>query len=251
LLLQRYLRYFWRETKQFKNRSHGSYLYMVFTDRREAGKKLAGRLQHYANQEDVLVLALPRGGVPVAFEVAQKLQVPLDIFIVRKLGLPGQEELAIGAIASGGTLVLNESLVNQLRLSRATIDSITEREEEELARREELYRRGRRAHSLAGKKIILVDDGLATGASMKAAALAIKDYSPAKVIVAVPVAAAETCVEFQKLVDEVICFTTPDPFWAVGNWYANFTQTTDKEVENLLNEAAKLEEKEANKRDKQ
>jgi len=214
---------------------------MVFTDRHDAGKKLAGKLQHYANQKDVLVLALPRGGVPVAFEVAQKLHLPLDIFIVRKLGLPGQEELAIGAIASGGTLVLNEELVRQLRLSRATIDSITVREEEELARREELYRRGRSPHKLNGKRIILVDDGLATGASMKAAALAIKDYSPAKIIVAVPVAAAETCSEFQSLVDEVVCFTTPDPFWAVGNWYANFNQTSDNEVETLLDKAARDE----------
>jgi predicted phosphoribosyltransferase len=212
---------------------------MMFKDRQDAGKRLADKLQAYANQQDVLVLALPRGGVPVAFEVAQKLRVPLDVFIVRKLGLPGFEELAIGAIASEGIIVPNTPLIQQLQISKSVFNDVVQREAKELARRETLYRRGRPPYKAEGKKIILIDDGLATGSSMKAAVLAIKKARPARIIVAVPIGPEETCEEFREEVDECICLVTPKPFIAVGSWYENFSQTTDEEVQSLLDVSAK------------
>jgi putative phosphoribosyl transferase len=187
----------------------------------------------------VLVLALPRGGVPVAFEVARALDGELDVFLVRKLGLPGQEELAIGAIASGGVQVLNESLLAELQLSPTLIEQIAQREECELKRREELYRDGRAPLPLHGRTVILVDDGLATGASMKAAAQAVRLQHPRRVIVAVPVAAKDTCNDFDASVDEIVCAHTPKPFLSVGMWYEDFSQTTDEEVMQLLHEAAR------------
>jgi putative phosphoribosyl transferase len=209
----------------------------IFRDRADAGKLLAERIAESAQSPGSLVLALPRGGVPVAFEVARKLRAELDIFLVRKLGLPGREELAIGAIASGGVRVLNEALVQELQLSRTLIDRITAREEVELQRREELYREGRTAVPVGGRTVILVDDGLATGASMKAAAQALRLQVPMRIVVAVPVAARDTCNELRGSVDEIICAYTPSPFTSVGGWYVNFAQTSDEEVRRLLKEA--------------
>jgi putative phosphoribosyl transferase len=209
----------------------------IFRDRADAGKILAERIAESAQSPGSLVLALPRGGVPVAFEVARKLRAELDIFLVRKLGLPGREELAIGAIASGGVRVLNEALVQELQLSRTLIDRITAREEVELQRREELYREGRTAVPVGGRTVILVDDGLATGASMKAAAQALRLQAPMRIVVAVPVAARDTCNELRGSVDEIICAYTPSPFTSVGGWYVNFAQTSDEEVRRLLKEA--------------
>jgi putative phosphoribosyl transferase len=186
---------------------------------------------------DTVVLGLPRGGVPVAFEVARALEAELDIFLVRKLGLPGQEELAIGAIASGGVRVLNKALVTELQLSQRLIDSIAAREERELKRREDLYREGRPAVPVRNRTVILVDDGLATGASMRAACQALRLQAPKRVVVAVPVAAKETCNEFRADVDEIVCAFTPLPFLAVGIWYQDFSQTTDEEVQSLLEQA--------------
>ena len=210
----------------------------IFRDRADAGKALAERVKHSVPGMDALVLGLPRGGVPVAFEVARALDADLDIFVVRKLGLPGQEELAIGAIASGGIRVLNDSLVSELQLSPRLIDQIASREERELKRREELYREGRPRIPVQGRTVILVDDGLATGASMKAATQALRLQGPKHIIVAVPVAAEQTCDEFRMNVDEIVCAYTPEPFLAVGMWYEDFSQTTDKEVQQLLEEAA-------------
>jgi putative phosphoribosyl transferase len=207
---------------------------MRYRDRHEAGRILAARLQAYANRADVLVLALPRGGLPVGFEVAQALKAPLDIFLVRKLGVPGHEELAMGALASGGVRVLNEDVVRMLRISDAVIDAVAEDEQRELERREQLYRDGRPALDVRGRTVILVDDGLATGSSMRAAILALRRQHPAAIVIAVPVAAATTCAEFASEVDDVICASTPEPFHAVGLWYADFTQTTDQEVRDLL-----------------
>ncbi len=207
---------------------------MLFRDRHDAGRKLVEKLQEYQGQTDVLVLALPRGGVPVGFELARCLCAPLDVFIVRKLGVPGREELAMGAIASGGIVVLNLKLIDYLQLSKSIISRVEEAEGKELARRELLYRRGRRPYVMRNKKIILVDDGLATGASMRAAVIAVKRADPGKLIVAVPVAAKETCIEFKDEVDEIICFATPEPFRAVGSWYEDFSQTSDEEVRHLL-----------------
>jgi erythromycin esterase-like protein/predicted phosphoribosyltransferase len=205
-----------------------------FHNRREAGRLLAERLTTYANRPDVLVLALPRGGVPVAYEVAQALGAPLDIFIVRKLGVPGYEELAMGAVATGGVRVLNEQIVGGLGVPEYIIDGIAAQEQQELVRRERLYRGGRPPPDVRGKTIILVDDGLATGATMQAAVRALRQQQPARIVVAVPTAAAETCEELRKEVDEVICAMTPQPFEAVGRWYQDFTQTTDEEVRELL-----------------
>jgi putative phosphoribosyl transferase len=210
----------------------------IFQDRAEAGAILARRLGAYANRPDVLVLGLPRGGVPVAFEVARALGAPLDVFIVRKLGVPGHEELAIGAIASGGTRVINQDVVGAIGLSPAMIDQVAAREGAELRRREQLYRHGRAPADARNKTVILVDDGLATGASMRAAAAALRTRRPARIVVAVPVAAPETCQQFQSQVDEVVCAVTPEPFRAVGLWYEDFSQTTDEEVRRLLDRAA-------------
>lgn len=204
----------------------------------DAGKVLAKRVAELVHDSDILVLGLPRGGVPVAFEVARALHAELDVFLVRKLGLPGHEELAIGAIASGGVRVLNESLVAELQLAPKLIDQIAQREERELKRREELYRQGRPPKPIANRTVILVDDGLATGASMKAAAQAVRLRGPKRLEVAVPVAAKQTCDEFRVQVDDIVCAYTPEPFIAVGIWYENFSQTTDEEVQRLLKEAA-------------
>jgi predicted phosphoribosyltransferase len=210
---------------------------MRFHDRRDAGRRLAAMLGEYAERDDVFVLALPRGGVPVGAEVAHALGAPLGVFLVRKLGVPGHEELAMGAIASGGVRVLNRDVLDQLRIAPRWIDMVAAQEFEELTRREAAYRDGRPAPDVRGKTVILVDDGLATGASMKAAVAALRDLGPARIVVAVPVGAAETCHELGSLADEVVCAETPDPFYAVGSWYANFDQTTDEEVRELLAEA--------------
>jgi putative phosphoribosyl transferase len=206
----------------------------IYRDRADAGRTLAEHVMRSVQGPDLLVLALPRGGVPVAFEIARVLQAELDIFLVRKLGLPGQEELAIGAIASGGVRVLNEDLVRELQLSRDLIERITAREEGELKRREEVYRQGQPAIAAHDRTIILVDDGLATGATMKAASRALRLQRPKRLVVAVPVAAEETCREFRGDVDEIVCAHTPEPFIAVGIWYQDFSQTTDDEVRELL-----------------
>lgn len=210
----------------------------TFRDRHEAGQRLAQELTHYAGQPDVLILALPRGGVPVAFEVATALGQPLDVFLVRKLGVPGHGELAMGAIATGGVRVLNDEVVEMLRIPADAIARVAADELRELERRERLYRGDRAAPPVAGRTIILIDDGLATGSSMRAAIAALRQQGPARIVVAVPVAAAETCAEFQREVDEVVCAATPEPFYAVGLWYDNFSQTTDDEVRGLLAQAA-------------
>jgi predicted phosphoribosyltransferase len=207
---------------------------MRFRDRHDAGRRLASMLDEYAGRDDVIVLALPRGGVPVGAEVANALRAPLDVFLVRKLGVPGREELAMGAIASGGVRVLNPDVVDQLQIPVKWIDVVAAREGEELARREARYRDGRPAPDVRGKTVILVDDGLATGASMKAAVIALRDQGPGRIVVAVPVGAGETCQELGALADEVVCAVTPDPFYAVGSWYLDFDQTTDEEVRELL-----------------
>ena len=209
-----------------------------FRDRTEAGRLLAQKLREYANRDDVVVLALPRGGVPVAYEVANTLNVPLDIFLVRKLGVPGNEELAMGAIASGGVRVLNEEVVRALNIPDEIVDEVAEKEERELERREREYRRGRPPVDVRGRTAILIDDGLATGSSMRAAALALRNNQPAQIVVAVPVGAPSTCAEFESEVDKVVCAVTPEPFWGVGQWYRDFSQTSDEEVRDLLRRAA-------------
>jgi putative phosphoribosyl transferase len=208
-----------------------------FADRREAGQLLASHLMHYSGRDDVVVLALPRGGVPVGFEVAEALGAPLDVFLVRKLGVPGHEELAMGAIASGGVRVLNESVVQGLRIPPRWIDEVAAVEQAELERRERAYRGDRALPDMRGKTGILVDDGLATGATMRAAAVALRRLGPAKVVVAVPAAASETCEEFRREVDEIVCARTPEPFYAVGVWYRDFSPTSDQEVRELLAQA--------------
>jgi putative phosphoribosyl transferase len=209
-----------------------------FRDRAEAGRLLAERLSKYAGRDNVVVLALPRGGVPVAYEVAKRLGAPLGVFLVRKVGVPGQEELAMGAIASGGVIVLDERLLRVLDVDEELLRHAVEAEARELDRRATAYDGNREPPQLEGKTVMLIDDGLATGASMRAAALAVKELKPAWVIVAVPVAAAQTCSEFQDLVDEVVCAVTPEPFFAVGLWYEDFSQTTDDEVRELLDRSA-------------
>jgi predicted phosphoribosyltransferase len=210
---------------------------MIFRDRTEAGKHLATKLLSYKDRQDVLVLALPRGGVPVAFEVAQALRVPLDIFLVRKLGVPGHEELAMGAISTGGVRVLNEDTVDYLRIPEHVIDAIAAEELKELKRRELAYRGNRPEPDVKGKTVILIDDGLATGSTIRAAAQALRKQQPARIVVAVPVSAAETCDEYRMGVDEIICAATPEPFLGVGMWYLDFSQTTDEEVRDLLERA--------------
>jgi putative phosphoribosyl transferase len=214
---------------------------LPFHDRRDAGRRLAAKLTAYADRPDVLVLALPRGGVPVAFEVAQVLHAPLDVFLVRKLGVPGHEELAMGAIATGGVLVLNEEVVQGLRIPSHVIDAAVARELQELARRERLYRDDRPPPEVRGHTVILIDDGLATGATMRAAAAALRQQQPARLIIAVPVAAPSTCEELRDAADEIICAITPEPFYAVGLWYEDFSPTTDEEVRDLLRRAARQE----------
>ena len=206
----------------------------LFRDRRDAGRLLAEKLAAYATRPDVLVLALPRGGVPVAYEVAHRLGAPLDVFVVRKLGVPGHEELAMGAVATGGVRVLNDQLVEQLGIPDQMIDAVAARERQELARRERLYRGGRRPPDVRGRTVILVDDGLATGATMYAAIEALRKQNPGRIVVAVPTASPETCEEMKVKADHVICAITPDPFQAVGRWYQDFSQTSDEEVADLL-----------------
>ena len=205
-----------------------------FRNRREAGRALAPYFRKYAGAPDVIVLALPRGGVPVAYELARELGVPLDIFIVRKLGMPGYEELAMGAIASGGVRVLNENVVSQLRDPERVLEHVTAQETRELERREMEYRAGRPAPDLRGKTVILVDDGLATGATMRAAVKALKQRAIARCVVGVPVSSPETCAELREQVDEIVCAITPEDFRAVGQFYEDFSQTTDEEVIELL-----------------
>jgi putative phosphoribosyl transferase len=209
-----------------------------FATRRKAGEVLATKLAKYAHRTDVLVLALPRGGVPVAYEVARALHAPLDVFLVRKIGVPGHEELAMGAIATGGVRVLNKEITEAIGISEAAIDALARQEQQELARRERLYRGDRPGPSVSGRAVILVDDGVATGSSMHAAAVALREMHPSKIIVAVPVGAQETCDEFREDVEEVVCVVTPEPFLAVGAWYADFSQTSDEEVRELLQKAA-------------
>jgi putative phosphoribosyl transferase len=210
---------------------------MIYRDRIDAGKHLATQLREYANRDDVIVLALPRGGVPVAYEVAKALQAPLDIFLVRKLGVPGHEELAIGAIATGGVRVLNDDVVDYLQIPDAIVDAIAAMEQRELERRERSYRGDRQEPDVTRKTVILIDDGLATGSTMRAAAAALRQQDPAKIVVAVPVSAPQTCDEYRLGVDEIICAKTPEPFLGVGQWYRDFSQTTDEEVRELLLEA--------------
>jgi len=209
-----------------------------FRDRAEAGCKLAEKLVAYAGRPDVLVLGLPRGGVPVAFEVAQALEAPLDVFLVRKLGVPGREELAMGAIASGGAWILNEDLIRALNPPWRVIQAVAARELEELTRRERLYRGDRPALDVGGRTVILVDDGLAPGSTMRATVAAVRRLEPAGIVVAGPVAAPSTCTEMSHEVDDCICVITPDPFYSVGTWYEDFSQTTDEEVRDFLERAA-------------
>jgi predicted phosphoribosyltransferase len=211
---------------------------MRFADRREAGRALAERLAAYAGRPDVLVLGLPRGGVPVAYEVARALRAPLDVFLVRKLGLPGREELAMGAIATGGGVLLNDEVVQALGVPEEVIEAVAAAERRELQRREQLYRDRRPTPDVRGKTVILVDDGLATGTSMRAALRALGRQGPGRLIVAVPVGAAETCEELHGEADEVVCARAPCPFYSVGQWYEDFTQTSDEEVHDLLARAA-------------
>ena len=205
-----------------------------YKDRTDAGKQLAERLAPYKDKADVIVLGLPRGGVPVAYEVASALHAPLDVYLVRKLGAPGQEELAMGAIATGGVMLLNHDVIRELDISDEIIRAISMREWQEMARREGLYRGDRPLPEVAGKTVILVDDGLATGFTMRAAIAALKKQGPARIVVAVPVAAAQTAAELSSEVDELVCLFTPDQFYAVGLWYGDFRPVTDEEVHTLL-----------------
>jgi predicted phosphoribosyltransferase len=211
---------------------------MIFRDRSDAGRTLAARLTQYGGRNDVLVLALPRGGVPVGYEIARALHLPLDLFVVRKLGTPGQPELAMGAIASGGVLVVNRDVVDALGIPDYLVRQAAETEQQELARRERQYRGERPPLEVHGRTVILVDDGLATGSTMRAAAAALRRMEAARIVVAVPVAAPQTCEQLRAEVDELICAATPEPFLAVGQWYRDFSQTTDDEVRELLERAA-------------
>jgi len=206
----------------------------AFADRHEAGRELASKLLHYAGRRDVVVLGLPRGGVPVAFEVAEALDAPLDIFVVRKLGMPGHTEFAIGAIAPGGVRVLSEDVIRWYGIPQSVIDAVARDELAELERREREYRDGRPLIQLRERVVILVDDGLATGSSMRAAVGAVRAHKPAGIVVAVPVGAMSSCAEFSAIADEIVCARTPEPFSAVGQWYREFSQTTDEEVRALL-----------------
>jgi putative phosphoribosyl transferase len=217
----------WRETMEDR-----------FKDRHDAGRCLAAALGQYAGRDDVLVLALPRGGVPVGYEVARALGAPLDVMQVRKLGVPGREELAMGAIASGGVRILSEDVVQALSIPERVIATVAAAEEQELDRRERIYREGRPFPEVRSRTVILVDDGLATGSTMRAAAAALRAQGAGRLVAAVPVAPRETCDALRNLVDEVICAVTPEPFLAVGEWYEDFTQTSDADVRDLLRRAA-------------
>ncbi len=207
---------------------------MLFHDRHQAGQLLAARLRPYADRPEVLVLALPRGGVVVGVEVAEALKVQLDVFVVRKLGVPGQEELGFGAVASGGVRTLNESVIQNLRISRKVIERVSASAWQELERHERAYRRDRPFPSVHERTIILVDDGIATGATMRAAALALHHTRPRRIVIAVPVAPPSACVELRKLVDEVVCIAMPELFFAIGQWYEEFLQITDEQVAKML-----------------
>lgn len=208
-----------------------------FRDRTAAGRLLATQLAAYAHRPDVLVLALPRGGVPVAFEVARALHAPLDVIIVRKLGISGEEELAMGAIASGGVCVLNDDVVQRLGIPEEVIHKVAVHEQHELERRERLYRGDRPAYDVHGRTVILVDDGIATAATMRTAVAAVRQLHPVRLIIAVPVAASATCEELAAQVDELVCLSRPEAFLAVGFWYEHFSQTTDEQVRDLLQQA--------------
>jgi len=213
----------------------------IFTDRMHAGRFLADKLTEYADRPDVIVLGLPRGGIPVAYEVGQKLHAPLDVFTVRKLGVPGHEELAMGAIASGGVRVLNHDVLSYIRIPDEEVDRVAANELRELERRERLYRGARPPLEVRDRIVIVVDDGLATGSTMRAAVEALRQKGPKQIVVAAPVGARETCDSFKDEVDVVcVCALTPEPFQAVGLWYANFEQTTDDEVRNLLTRADEM-----------
>ncbi|MEN6623460.1 MAG: phosphoribosyltransferase [Smithella sp.] len=211
-----------------------------YKDRVQAGKYLAKKLEQYAKNPDAVVLGLPRGGVVVAYEVARELQLPLDIFLVRKLGVPGYEELAMGAIASGGVRVMNEDVLRMINISQDKIEAAVKKEEKELERREKAYRGDRPGIDLKSKILILIDDGLATGATMRAAVSALYKQQPRKIVMAVPVASPETCESFKSKVDDLVCAMTPAYFHAVGEWYEYFPQNTDEEVQQLLHRAADL-----------
>ena len=213
---------------------------MRFRDRAEAGQLLADALSEYANRSDVMVLALPRGGVPVAAEVARRLNAPLDLWLVRKIGVPGHPEFAIGAIAEGGIEVLNDDLIRVLGLSLSAIEHVAKGERTELERQAALYRAGRQPPDVRGRTVVLVDDGLATGSTMHAAALALRHKEPERIVVAVPVGAEESCQRLQPIADEVVCASTPEPFEAVGLWYEDFAETTDTEVKRLLRSGASI-----------
>jgi len=212
-----------------------------FVDRKEAGRELGNALAgRFGNRDDIIVLALPRGGVPIGYEVASVLRAPLDIFIVRKLGFPGHDEFAMGAIASGGVRVLNEEVFRDYPVPMHLVDAIAERELLEVERREKSYRGSRPHPDVRNKTVIVVDDGLATGSTMRAAVRALREMNPRAVVVAVPVAARQTCDEFRAEVDDILCLRTPEPFQAVGLWYQNFDQTSDEEVHELLDRALSL-----------
>jgi putative phosphoribosyl transferase len=216
---------------------------MIFPNRTEAGRALALRLRHYGNRKDVTVLGIPRGGIPVAFEVARRLKAPLDILVLRKLGVPGHEELGFGAIASGGIRALNPEIVEALRLSPGDIERVTNRELKELKRREHAYRGGRPALDVGGRTVILIDDGIATGSGMHAAVEALRQMKPAQIVIAVPVAPASTCDRFRSEVHELICLATPEPFYGVGQFYYDFSQVSDQEVNALLDRASRETDK--------
>src|ERR1035437_945865 len=212
---------------------------MIFANRTEAGKQLALRLRKYANRDDVIVLGAPRGGVPVAFEVAKDLRAPLDVFVLRKLGVPGREEFAFGAIASGGVRILDRHTVEGLGITGLDIERVTREEKQELERRERAYRGGRPSLDVSGLTVILVDDGIATGSSMRAAIRALRQMKPARIVIAVPVAPPSTCTRLQLEVDELVCLDMPEPFYGVGQFYDDFSQVTDEEVKELLDSASR------------
>jgi putative phosphoribosyl transferase len=212
---------------------------MIFANRTQAGQELALRLRKYANRDDVIVLGAPRGGVPVAFEVATELSAPLDVFVLRKLGVPGREELAFGAIASGGIRILNRDTVEGLGLTGLDIERVTKAEEQELERRERAYRGGRRPLDVSGLTVILVDDGIATGSSMRAAIRALRQMKPARIVIAVPVAPPSTCSQLEFEADELVCLEMPEPFYGVGQFYDDFSQVSDAEVKQLIENASR------------
>ena len=212
---------------------------MIFPNRTEAGRRLALRLRDYVDRKDIIVLGIPRGGVPVAFEVARTLKAPLDVFVLRKLGVPGHEELGFGAIASGGIRVLNAQIVEALQISPRDIELVTDREAKELKRREQAYRGRRPSLNVRGRTVILVDDGIATGSGMRAAIDALRQMKPTKIVVAVPVAPASTCRDLRVEVDDLICLATPEPFYGVGQFYHDFSQVSDEDVNELLDRAAR------------